>query len=540
GVFEVDKIERAALEKADYRLMAEYGIAITTGEIDALLAATGCPDLTAFVGLFRTPEGEQKAIAALEQVIGKGDRTAALAQAFYQLCHNTEIEELRTLFGDEFDEADLLKIYDFLRYRAARNEMTVAGLLRSDPFHLVHVPELSKGREGAYSVAQKLAEKLGMSNDLVKKMGACISMYLWQQAEQGHTYCERKKVTGIVLKRLGAFKDFTEADTYVKELLPQPGKTTVWPSSAFAWEYKLLKAPCVYLAGVYHSERMAAESLIEILKSPPAVKVDAEQLVRAAREAAYVPLNREQEEFIRAVARSKVVLLDGEAGTGKTAALAALVRGYRQLTGEDVAVLAPTGIAARRLGELAGVNLNFTIHRFAEIDRAAKDLAVKEFIVGVKEKTASGKELEVEKWNVSLVVVDEMSMADVVMLGRLLNRCLPECRLVLAGDSGQLPPVGPGPVFKELLRLAEEELPDGMERITLSRVYRQEEANLLDLARAVRRGNFRVPPAGVEVIEAKPEEVHNRAVEVAVQIWQNYGGAQVMVLTPKHFGDRRK
>jgi exodeoxyribonuclease V alpha subunit len=145
----------------------------------------------------------------------------------------------------------------------------------------------------------------------------------------------------------------------------------------------------------------------------------------------------------------------------------------------------------------------------------------------------------VDKWNVSLVVVDEMSMADVVAFARLVNRCLPECRLVLAGDSGQLPPVGPGPVYKELLRLAEEGIP-GLERITLKNVYRQEEAGVLDLARSVRRGEFKVPPAGVELVEVLPEEVHARAVEVASEFWQRYGPGRVMVLTTKNYGDRRK
>lgn len=132
-VFEVSRLDRAFFLRTDYDILAEYGIGLSPGEIEALLAAAGCPNLDAFVGLFRTPEGEEKAGAALDKVIG-GDRAQALARSFYQLCHNTELEQLRNLLGDNFDEADLLKIYDFLKYRAARKGLTVASLLRSDPY----------------------------------------------------------------------------------------------------------------------------------------------------------------------------------------------------------------------------------------------------------------------------------------------------------------------------------------------------------------------------------------------------------------------
>lgn len=536
GVFEVEKVERASFSRPDYEVLAARGIGLSPGELEAVLAGSGCSSLSAFVRLFADPQGEDKASALLREAIG-GDRAEVLITAFRQLCHNPALDELRDLLGQHFDEVDILKVYDFLQHRAARRGISVAELLREDPYHLVHVPDLSTGREGAYQVADSLAKTFGI-NSSVRPLAASVSLYLWREAERGHTYCERKKVVGFLLNKMEGFSNYREADNALREILPQPGRPAFWPSSYFAWDYRLV-GPAVYLSGTFHSERVAAESLAAILREPPALPLNAGDLLKAAKKAADVSLNREQEEFIRAVARSKVVLLDGEAGTGKTAGLAALVRGYRELTGEDVAVLAPTGIAARRLGELAGVDLDFTIHRFAEIDRTAKDLALKEFVVPLPEETASGREREVDKWNVSLVVVDEMSIADVVAFARLVNRCLPGCRLVLAGDSGQLPPVGPGPVFKELLRLAEEGLP-GLERVTLKEVYRQEEAGVLELARSVRRGEFKVPPAGVELIEALPEEVHTRAVEVASELWRQHGAGSVMVLTPKNFGDRRK
>ncbi|MGI9951397.1 AAA family ATPase [Moorellaceae bacterium AZ2] len=536
NVFEIEKVDRASFLKADYDVLAEHGITMSPGEIETVLAATGCPNLDAFVKLFRAPEEEEKAAAVLDQVVG-GDRARALARNFHLLYHNTNLQMLRDLLGDTFDEPDLLKIYDFLRYRAARRELTVAGLLRNDPYHLVHVPDLSKGREGAYQVAERLATSFGMSAELTKSVAANVSMYLWREAERGHTYCERKKVVGFLLGRMkGAFKDYKDADQYLSAVLPKPGVPNVWPSSSFAWEYKLLEVPCVYLSGVYHSERIAAESLTMILKTPPVTDVDPAELLNTVRKVADVPLNHEQEEFVRAVARNKVVILDGEAGTGKTAVLAALVRGYKLLTNEDVAVLAPTGIAARRLGEHAGVDLDWTIHRFAEIDRGAKDLAMKELVVPLEDVNRPGK--QVQKWNLSLVVVDEMSMTDVVAFARLLNRCLPGARLVLAGDSGQLPPVGPGPVFQEILRLAEGV--SGLERVTLKTVYRQKQAGMLDLARSVRRGKFEVPPAGVEIVEATPEETHARAVQVATELWRKHGPGAVLVLTAKNIGDRRR
>ncbi|MGB9826135.1 MAG: AAA family ATPase, partial [Desulfofundulus sp.] len=423
GFFEAEKVDRASFSRPDYEVLAARGIDLSTGEMEAILAGSGCSNLSAFVYLFADSNGADKASALLREVIG-GDRAEALITAFQQLSHNPAIDELRELLGGHFDESDVLKVYDFLKHRAARKGVTVAGLLRQDPYHLVHVPDLSTGREGAHQVADSLARAFGI-NSSIGSLAAYTSLYLWREAERGHTYCERKKVIGFLMARMeGTFRDYRHADNTLTELLPQPGRPSTWPSSCFAWEYKLT-GPAVYLSGIFHSERSAAESLAAVLREPPVVRLDAGILLEAAQKAAGVRLNREQQEFIRAVALNKVVLLDGEAGTGKTAVLAALARAYREVTGENVAVLAPTGIAARRLGELAGVGLDFTIHRFAEIDRTARDLALKELAVPLSEETPSSQKRALEKWNVSLVVVDEMSMADVVVFARLVNRCLP-------------------------------------------------------------------------------------------------------------------
>lgn len=539
GVFEVERADRAAYTRPDYEALAEIGIGLSLGELEAITTAAGCGTLSEYVRLFAAPETEERALAALDRVIG-GERSALLAAAFRQLANNPALEELRQLLGDEFDEVDLVKIYDFLRHRAARRGLTVAGILREDPYHLVHVPDLNGGRDAAYKAAERLASRLGIDS-LAGRIAAAACLYLWKEAERGHTYCEKKKVVGFLMHRVGGGRgwDYAQAEGFLRSLMPQPGRPAFWPSSCFVWENKIMGS-VIYLAGVFHSERMAATRLARILKSPPLRPLEPQRLLAAVSAAAEVPLDLEQREFVRAVAENKVVLLDGEAGTGKTEVLAALIRGYRELTGEEPVVLAPTAIAARRLAERAGTDFHFTIHRFAEIDRTAKDLALSDNLYSPEVVAGSyGTDPGAKHWNTSLVVVDEMSMTDIIAFARLLSRCPAGCRLVLAGDSGQLPPVGPGPVFRELLALFPDLAARGLARVTLREIHRQENRELLELARAVRRGKFWVRPgaAGIELVEVPPEEVHGRTVVIAAELWDRTSPERVMVLTPRHYSD---
>jgi exodeoxyribonuclease V alpha subunit len=536
GAFKVEGVSPAEYRRSDYEILAEHGLALAAGEIAALVAGAGKKSLIEYVQMWAgDDETKEEAARVLAQVVGP-ERAKTLAKVLAALAASREMAELAALLP-EYDEPDLLKIRDFLRHRARLKGVSVPELLKQDPYHLLHVPELSGTREMALRVADRLAETFGAP--VLGRTAGMVAMYLWNQSEQGHTYCPRAKAAGFLLQKSGR-KDwkYEQASEALSSVLPQIGRANPWPYSFFAWEARALdpdreeKGTRVYLAGVYFSERQAAKELAGILTAPPARPVDPEALARAALKSALVPLAKEQVEFVRAVATNKVVLLDGEAGTGKSEALAALAKAWRELTGRPPAVVAPTAIAAMRLAEKCGIDAGLTIHRFADIDRAAEDLALDYRTV----RRASGKN-EVEKWDVPLVLADEMSMADIVMFGRLAWRLVPECRLVLAGDSGQLPPVGPGAVFRELLALAGEGLPD-LARVTLATPWRQEVRALLDFAREVRRGRFPEPDGRfVRLVETEPEKVAEQAADQAERLWREEGHA--LVLTPLAMGDRR-
>ena len=154
-------------------------------------------------------------------------------------------------------------------------------------------------------------------------------------------------------------------------------------------------------------------------------------------------------------AQGGILLLTGGPGTGKTTSLRGIVSLYERM-GLDVALLAPTGRAAKRLGEVTGREAQ-TIHR-------ALGMSYNELTGQTAFKKNAQDPLEVHA-----VIVDEMSMVDIELMRSLLEALRPGSRLVLVGDPDQLPSVGPGSVLGDMLRSGV------VPAVSLTQVFRQAE-----------------------------------------------------------------
>ena len=180
----------------------------------------------------------------------------------------------------------------------------------------------------------------------------------------------------------------------------------------------------------------------------------------------YAPLQRQA---VRMAAEGGVLLLTGGPGTGKTTSLRGIVALYRRM-GLDVALLAPTGRAAKRLGEVTDCDAQ-TIHR-------ALGMSYNEMTGQVAFKKNGSDPLEAHA-----VIVDEMSMVDLELMQALLEALRPGCRLVLVGDPDQLPSVGAGNVLGDLLRSTV------VPTVSLTQVFRQaEQSAIIRNAHAVNLG----------------------------------------------------
>lgn len=145
-----------------------------------------------------------------------------------------------------------------------------------------------------------------------------------------------------------------------------------------------------------------------------------------------IALNGEQRKAVRLAARSRLTVITGGPGTGKTSILAALLRAFE---GCAIALAAPTGKAAQRMGQAVAGMEPLTLHRLLGWRPARRDW-----------RHHAGNRLAAD-----LVIVDEASMVDLEMMARLLEALKPEARLVLLGDADQLPSVGPGAVLRDLV-----------------------------------------------------------------------------------------
>jgi exodeoxyribonuclease V alpha subunit len=192
--------------------------------------------------------------------------------------------------------------------------------------------------------------------------------------------------------------------------------------------------PLIYLAALDHAERNVALGLVALSRGQhPCPPVDVDKAVAWVETKISFPLAPAQRQAVAMAATSKVMVLTGGPGVGKTTTVNAIVQILRakQL---NVVLCAPTGRAAKRLGEAAGMAAS-TIHRLLAFDPKGG---------GFKHNAANPLDGDV-------FVVDETSMVDVVLANQTILAIPPRAALVLVGDVDQLPPVGPGSVLRDVI-----------------------------------------------------------------------------------------
>ena len=214
----------------------------------------------------------------------------------------------------------------------------------------------------------------------------------------------------------------------------------------------------IFLPGMYEAEKSAADLIKRKLKFPPAGRSTLEEEINAAEKKESVVYEKKQRLAIRTAAEKGLLILTGGPGTGKTTALKGILNLYEE-QGLDVVLTAPTGRAAKRMSEVTGREAK-TIHRLLEVEWDGSDRPV-------------FQRNERNPIEASAVIVDELSMVDIYVFSSLLKALPLGCRLVMVGDSDQLPPVGAGNVLHDLI--ASGLLPV----VALTEVFRQASESLI-------------------------------------------------------------
>ena len=227
----------------------------------------------------------------------------------------------------------------------------------------------------------------------------------------------------------------------------------------------------VYLAELYEDESYIVQRVAEMCQRELRPPDNLEQLIDQVEREQRITYAPEQRSGVRLAAQRQIMLLTGGPGTGKTTSLRGIL-GLFEALGLKTLLCAPTGRAAKRLGELCGESAS-TIHRLLEAgyDPQSGQLAFQRD--------------EDEPLKCQAVIVDETSMVDVPLMAALLAALPNDCRLVLVGDPDQLPSVGPGQVFDHLIRSGVVPI------IRLTSIFRQaQQSRIVMSAHSVNRGEM--------------------------------------------------
>ena len=294
-------------------------------------------------------------------------------------------------------------------------------VIRDNPYLLVD-EELGV----PFSTADELALAIGLDGEDPQRLEAGILFELTHNLNNGHTFLPVQKLlwaTGQLIGVEGA--GLTEA----LDSLEHQGLLT---------REEVAGEDACYLSSIQEAEEYVAWRLEEMCTRellPPAHLDRLLETIQADQGITYAP---QQREAVALAAERQVMLLTGGPGTGKTTCLRGVLALFDAL-GLETALAAPTGRAAKRLGELCGVEAA-TIHRLLET----------QFDPGTGRLVFAHDESD--PLPVDAVIVDETSMVDIALMRALLSALRGDCRLVLVGDPDQLPSVGPGNLFSDLIR----------------------------------------------------------------------------------------
>lgn len=364
-----------------------------------------------------------------------------------------------------------------------------------------------------FSVTDEIALSLGLEADSGSRMEAAVLFELSHNENNGHVFLPREKLVLATCQLLDCPADPVEM---ALDALEERGAVV---------QEQLGKLACCYLRRLYEAEVYAARKLLLLLSAQADRGRETEKLIdriQAEENIVYAPLQRQAVEL---AAQEGVVLLTGGPGTGKTTSVRCIVEMFRRM-GMDVVLAAPTGRAAKRMSELCGGVEAQTIHR----------------LLGFSWNEQTGEvtftKTEKEPLEADAVILDEMSMVDLQLFAALLRALRPGCRLVMVGDPDQLPSVGAGNVFSDLIRSGR------VKTVALTEIFRQAQASaIVRNAHAVNQGQMPQLQNDQKdfffLCRRDPQRVASTIVElVKTRLPKNMDipASQIQVLTPTHKG----
>lgn len=287
-----------------------------------------------------------------------------------------------------------------------------------------------------FKTADTIAEKMGIEKDRFIRLRSGILYTLNKLSENGHCYAVREQLIKAAVQLLEV--EEAELEITLDEMLRT--------------EEVIREEEAIYLPPFFFSETGCAKRLLKLLAAERRVQMDVDTVMETVMgrtgQGQHITYDEVQLEAIRAAVSSKIMVLTGGPGTGKTTTTMGIIAAYRA-AGCRIILAAPTGRAAKRMSEATGMEAK-TIHRLLEYKPPE----------GYQRKEENPLEGDV-------LILDECSMIDIMLMYNLLKAMPEQMTLIMVGDTDQLPSVGAGNVLKDIISSGR------IPVVRLSRIFRQ-------------------------------------------------------------------
>ena len=363
-----------------------------------------------------------------------------------------------------------------------------------------------------FKTADQIAGKLGIARDSLIRAQAGVRHVLQEFSSDGH--CAALRVE--LVSQSVALLEIPEAiiESAVRAELAEENLV----------QEEIAGKPCLFLTPLQRAEVGAAAGLLRIMEGkPPWGSIDTAKALPWVAEQTGLSLSTSQEEAVRLALTSKVLVITGGPGTGKTTLVNSILN-ILYAKRLNILLAAPTGRAAKRMTETTGLEAK-TIHRLLEFDP----------------QNAGFKRNRENPLEADLLVIDESSMVDVVLMNKLLAAVPDQAALLVVGDVDQLPSVGPGSVLADIID-------SGITpTVRLTEIFRQAATSRIIVnAHRINKGEMPLKAEGTELSDfyfipaESPEEIYAKLLQVVTErIPVRFGlhpVKDVQVLTPMNRG----
>lgn len=400
-----------------------------------------------------------------------------------------------------FTMKDSLTIYNTYRDRTISN-------IESNIYKLLHdIEGLS------FPKIDSIAKNIGIEIDNEERIKACILYSISDLVyKNGDTFVTLGEIKNSVDTYLNFEIDEVDYHTYLDDLR--------WK------QYIVLENDRYYLKELWDAENNIVKKLVALsrINRKPISKFD--EYLKNLEEINQIEYGEKQKDAIKMALSNNISIITGGPGTGKTTIIKAIVDMYLSINKiklddaiDAIALLAPTGRASKRISEstLFGAS---TIHRFLRWNKELNQFGINEY----------------NKSNCKLIIIDEFSMIDVLLLDNLFKGLNDNVQIVIVGDYHQLPSVGPGQVLKDFI------LSDVIPTITLDLLYRQsDDSYITTLAYDIQNNdvddNFLTTKNDYTFLSCPADYIRGSVEKIALQLKEkNYSYKQVQFMAPMYAG----